>query len=56
MAGVPLLIVSRNLGHSDTRMCEKFYSHLAPSHISDAIKAGAPKFGPVRERKVVPLG
>ena len=45
MKGVPLLIVAKNLGHSDTRMVEKHYGHLAPSYIADAIRAGAPRFG-----------
>ncbi len=45
MNGVPLLVVARNLGHSDTRMVEKHYGHLAPSYIADAIRAGAPRFG-----------
>jgi integrase len=55
MAGVPLMIVARNLGHVDTRMVEKHYGHLAPSYIAEAIRAGAPKFGAVRERKILPL-
>jgi integrase len=45
MGGVPLMVVARNLGHVDTQMVEKHYGHLAPSFISDAIKAGAPQFG-----------
>lgn len=45
MNGVPLLVVAKNLGHSDTRMVEKHYGHLSPSYIVDAIRAGAPKFG-----------
>lgn len=45
MNGVPLLVVSRNLGHRDTRMVEKHYGHLAPSYEADAIRAGAPRFG-----------
>jgi integrase len=52
---MPLLVVAKNLGHSDTRMVEKHYGHLAPSYVADAIRAGAPKYGRVRERKVVPL-
>ena len=28
---VPLLIVAKNLGHTDTRMIEAHYGHLAPS-------------------------
>ena len=45
MNGTPLLVVAKNLGHSDTRMVEKHYGHLAPSYIADAIRAGAPRFG-----------
>lgn len=44
MNGVPLLVVAKNLGHSDTRMVEKHYGHLAPSFVADAIRAGAPRF------------
>ena len=45
MNGAPLLVVAKNLGHSDSRMVEKHYGHLAPSYIADAIRAAAPKFG-----------
>lgn len=45
MAGVPPMVVAKNLGHTDTRMVEKHYGHLAPSYITDAIRAGAPRFG-----------
>lgn len=45
MAGVPLMVVARNLGHADTRMVEKHYGHLSQSYMADAIKAGAPRFG-----------
>jgi integrase len=45
MNGVPLMVVAKNLGHGDTRMVEKHYGHLAPSYITDAIRAGAPQFG-----------
>jgi integrase len=53
---VPLMVVAKNLGHSDTRMVERHYGHMAKSYVADAIRAGAPKFGRVRDRKVVPLG
>ena len=55
MNGVPLLVVAKNLGHSDTRMVEKHYGHLAPSYVTDAIRAGAPKFGFKADKTVVPL-
>lgn len=44
MNGVPLIVVAKNLGHSDTRMVEKHYGHLSPSYIADAIRAGAPRY------------
>lgn len=55
MNGVPLLVVAKNLGHTDTRMVEKHYGHLAPSYVADAIRAGAPKFGFKPEKKIVAL-
>ena len=45
MAGMPLLVVARNLGHVDTRMVERHYGHLAPSYLADEIRKNAPKFG-----------
>jgi integrase len=55
MNGTPLLVVARNLGHSDTRMVEKHYGHLAPSYIVDAIRAGAPRFGFKPDRRIAAL-
>jgi hypothetical protein len=55
MAGVPLMVVARNLGHVDTRMVEKHYGHLGHSFIVDAICAGAPRFAGVADAAVVPL-
>jgi len=39
MKGASLLVVAKQLGHSDTRMVEKHYGHLAPNFVSDAIDA-----------------
>jgi integrase len=56
MAGVPLLVVARNMGHADTRMVEKHYGHLAPSFITEAIHAGAPRYGiKAGNKRVVPF-
>jgi integrase len=55
MAGVPLMVVARNLGHSDTKMIETHYGHLAPSYVIDAIRAGAPRFNIEPDRKVVSI-
>jgi integrase len=56
MNDVPLLVVAKNLGHSDTRMVEKHYGHLADSYIVDAIREGAPRFGFKPDRKVAAIG
>lgn len=56
MNGIPMLVVAKNLGHSDTRMVEKHYGHLAPSYVSDAIRAGAPKFGAIDPSNVTAMG
>jgi integrase len=39
MAGVPLVVVAQNLGHTDTRMVEKHYGHLAKSWVRDQVQA-----------------
>ena len=55
MNRVPLLVVAKNLGHTDTRMVERHYGHLAPSYVADAIREGAPRFGFKPDRKVATL-
>jgi hypothetical protein len=49
------VVVAKNLGHSDTRMVEKHYGHLAPSYITDAIRTGAPRYGIAAGKQVLPL-
>jgi integrase len=39
MRSVPLNVIANQLGHSDTRMTEKHYAHLAPSYVGDTIRA-----------------
>jgi integrase len=55
MAGVPLMVVARNLGHVDTSMVEKHYGHLSESYVTEAIRAGAPRYGAEPTNGVVPL-
>jgi integrase len=55
MNGVPLAIVAQNLGHADTRMCERHYAHLAPSYVAEAIRRGAPRFGFRSDSKLATL-
>jgi integrase len=44
-AGVPLAVIAANLGHKDTRMTERHYAHLAPSHVAQVIRAAMPRLG-----------
>jgi integrase len=55
MEGMPLMVVAKNLGHADTKMVEAHYGHLAPTYISEAIRAAAPRFGIKPSQKVVPI-
>ena len=55
MAGAPLAVVAAQLGHSDTRMVEKHYGHLAPSYIADTVRATFGNMGVVSETNVVPI-
>lgn len=43
--GVPLLYVATQLGHSNTRMVEKHYGHLAPNALADSIRNLVPILG-----------
>ncbi|MEM7171870.1 MAG: hypothetical protein AAF530_16990 [Pseudomonadota bacterium] len=50
-----LMVLAQNLGHSDTRMVERHYGHLADKFKTDMIRATAPTFG-IETGKVVPIG
>ena len=54
MAGMPLIVVGKNLGHADTKMVEAHYGLLAPSYMAEAVRKHAPKFG-IRPGKITPL-
>lgn len=55
MRGVPMSVIARQLGHADTRMTERHYAHLAPSYVTDTIRANFPALGIVPPSKVTPL-
>jgi len=55
MGGVPMAVVAQNVGHASTRMLEKHYAHLAPSHSRAAIHAGVPRFAVDDASRVEPL-
>ena len=55
MRAVPMGVIAAQLGHSDTRMTEKHYAHLAPSYVADTIRAHFPTLGIGGGEKIVPL-
>lgn len=55
MKGVPVGVIAAQLGHADTRMTEKHYAHLAPSYVSDTVRAALPGLGIIGVTNVVPL-
>jgi integrase len=54
-AGCPLVYVAAQLGHSDTRMVEKHYGHLAPTALAESVRALMPKLGFAGVARVTPL-
>ncbi|MCA0201026.1 MAG: site-specific integrase [Proteobacteria bacterium] len=43
MGGASLQVVAANLGHADTRVTERHYAHLDPTHVTNVIRAKMPK-------------
>ena len=54
-SGISLAYVAAQLGHTGTRMVERFYGHLCPSAQAEAIRSLAPKLGITDISKVQPL-
>jgi hypothetical protein len=52
---VPMAVIARQLGHSDTRMTERHYAHLAPIYVADTIRANFPRLTEAQGRTVVPI-
>jgi integrase len=44
LKGVPILTVSRLLGHADVRITERHYAHLRPDHLQQAVDEHLPDF------------
>jgi integrase len=55
MRGVPSAVIAKQLGHSGTAMTEKHYAHLAPSYISEIIRANLPTLGNVNVGNVTSI-
>jgi integrase len=56
MSAVPLIVVAQQLGHSDTRMVEKHYGHLAASYIADTVRTAFKSLGVVEANNVKEIG
>jgi len=55
MAGTPMAVIARQLGHADTRMTEKHYAHLAPNYVAQTIRENFPVLGLASLTKVIEL-
>ncbi len=42
MAGIPLPVIAKQLGHRDTRMVEHYYAHLGNSYVDEVVRAKMP--------------
>ena len=49
MKGAPLAVIAAQLGHADTRICERHYADLSPSYVADTVRSAFGKLG------IVPL-
>src|SRR5262249_49932099 len=45
MAGMPLMILARNLGHCDVTMVTRHYAHLENTFADSEVRRTAPRFG-----------
>jgi integrase len=53
--GVPMRVIADQLGHTDTRMTEKHYAHLAPSYVAETVRAALQPLGIVTASNVVQM-
>ena len=44
-AGVPMAVIAEALGHKDERITRKHYAHLAPSYVSETVRAAVSGLG-----------
>jgi integrase len=55
MKGVPMGVIAAQLGHSDTRMTERHYAHLAPSYVAETVRAALPALANFKPSNIVPI-
>jgi integrase len=44
-AGVPMAVIAEAMGHKDERITRKHYAHLAPSYVSETVRAAVAGLG-----------
>jgi len=54
-AGVPMAVIAEALGHKDERITRKHYAHLAPSYVSETVRAAISGLGIAESSNVRPL-
>lgn len=52
MRGVSLQVIAHQLGHADSRICERHYAHLGPSYVADVLRANILSLGADEPAKV----
>jgi len=55
-AGVPMAVIAEALGHKDERITRKHYAHLAPSYVSETVRAAVAGLGIVETSNVKRIG
>ena len=55
MRGVSLQVIAHQLGHADSRICERHYAHLGPSYVADVLRANILSLGADEPAKVARL-
>ena len=54
-AGVPMAVIAEALGHKDERITRKHYAHLAPSYVSETVRAAVSGLGIVEKSNVTAI-
>jgi integrase len=54
-AGVPMAVIAEALGHKDERITRKHYAHLAPSYVSETVRAAMAGLNIVEKSNIKPL-
>jgi integrase len=52
-AGVPMAVIAEAMGHKDERITRKHYAHLAPSYVSETVRAAVSGMGITETTNIV---